>query len=76
MSKNKTQFIINLVKLPNGFAFDSLEEAQISVSKKKSAPKPKSKNSTSRTLNHRIARELALDLQQPSEPIVSIPEEP
>ena len=66
MSKNKTQFIINLVKLPNGFAFDSLEECQVSVSKKKNAPKAKPKNSTSRTLNHRIARELALDLQPPS----------
>jgi len=25
MKKNKSQFIINLVKLPNGYAFDSYQ---------------------------------------------------
>lgn len=74
MSKNKTQFIINLIKLPHGFAFESLDQPQVSVSKKKNATKSNPKISTSRTLNHRIARELALDLQQPSEALPSIPE--
>lgn len=75
MSHHNTQFIINLTKLPNGYAFLSLDEPHPSVTKKKSAPKSKPKNSTSRTFNHRIARELALDLQA-SEQLPSIHEEP
>ena len=72
MSKNKTQFIINLVKLPNGYAYDSLDEPQLAPSKKKNPPKTKTKNSTSRISNNRILKELALDSQPPPEPLVSI----
>jgi hypothetical protein len=59
MSKNGSQFIINLVKLPNGYTFDSFQEAGIVSNKKKAAPKDKSKNMPNKT--HRIFRELAID---------------
>lgn len=65
MSKNGSQFIINLVKLPSGYAFDSFQEAGIPANKKKAPPKDKTKNNANKT--HRIFRELALDPLQPED---------
>lgn len=73
MSKNGSQFIINLAKLPNGYAFDSYQQTQNAANKKKSAPKDKPKNPPNRT--HRIFRQLALDNVQPEDLLNPIPEE-
>lgn len=70
MSKNANPFIINLVKLPNGYSFESVQEPENVTSKKKNPPKDKSK------MVHRIVRELALDPQQPEEFLNPIQQEP
>lgn len=73
MSKNGSQFIINLVKLPNGYSFESFHQVDLAAAKKKSASKDKPKNTLNRA--HRIFRELALDPPPKEDLLNAIPEE-